>query len=196
MAARHVLRDDLPALEDALMAAFAEDPLTRWLFPEGGESVRPWFRIGLRSGMKRGHTYRSGDRSGASIWAPPGVNNLDRNEGGELARAMADHYGDAGSARLAAVAEATGAAHPHEPHFYLFVIGVSGRSRGVGAELLAPVLRICDEQSWPAYLESSNPLNQSFYLRHGFTALDEIVPDGGPPLLGMWREPRPVTPAS
>ena len=27
------------------MAAFADDPLTRWLYPDGGESARGWFRI-------------------------------------------------------------------------------------------------------------------------------------------------------
>ncbi len=172
------------------MDAFKDDPLTQWLYPDGGETCRPWFRVALRAGLKRGHTYRSADGTGAAIWAPPGVGNLDRHEGGELMQAMAEHYGEAGSARLAAAAEATGAAHPPTPHFYLFIIGVSGRSRGVGAELLAPVLRICDEQGWPAYLESSNPLNESFYHRHGFSGLYEIVPEGGPPLLGMWREPQ------
>ncbi len=171
------------------MDAFKDDPLTNWLYPQGGESARPWFRVALRAGLKRGHTYKSDDGTGAAIWAPPSIGHLDRHEGGELTQAMAEHYGAAGVARLAAVAEATAAAHPPAPHFYLFVIGVSGRSRGVGATLLEPVLRICDEQSWPAYLESSNPRNESFYRRLGFSARYEILPEGGPPLLGMWREP-------
>jgi len=172
------------------MQAFAEDPLMAWLYPDAGETVRSWFRVALKAGAKRGHTYRSDDSSGVSIWAPPGVNNLDRSEGNALRDAMLDTYGEAGLARLMAAAEATGAAHPAEPHFYLFIIGVHGRGRGVGAELLAPVLRACDEQGWPAYLESSNSRNVSFYERHGFRATEEIVPDGGPTLLGMWRDPQ------
>ena len=176
-------------LEDALLAAFADDPLTGWLYPDGGDTARGWFRVALQAGLRRGHTYRSADGSGAAIWAPPGQRHLDRAEAAELAEATERHYGKAGLDRLAAVAEATSAAHPREPHYYLFIIGVAARSRGIGAQLLAPVLRACDEQGWPAYLESSNPRNVTFYERHGFGAVAPIVPDGGPSLLGMWREP-------
>lgn len=169
------------------MRAFAEDPQMNWLYPDGGESIRPWFSIALRAGLRRGHTYRSADHGGASIWAPPGVNNFNRSEGESLYQAMHDAYGDEGLVRMSAIAAASAAAHPHEPHFYLFILGAADRGRGVGAELVAPVLRICDEQGWPAYLESSNPRNVSFYERHGFEAMAEIRPEGGPPLLGMWR---------
>jgi len=171
------------------MAAFADDPLTRWLYPDGGETARGWFRIALQAGLRRGHTYGAAGGSGAAIWAPPGVRNFDRAEAAELAAVSEQHYGQAGLDRLGAVAEATGAAHPREPHFYLFIIGAATRSSGVGAQLLAPVLRTCDEQGWPAYLESSNPRNVTFYERHGFRGVAPIEPDGGPPLLGMWREP-------
>ncbi len=190
MTARHVLRADLPLLEEVLLDAFAEDPQLTWLYPDGRETARGWFSIALRAGMRRGHTYRAADGTGAAIWAPPGVNNFDRAEGAALRDDMAAGYGDAGLARLTAVAEATAAAHPHEPHFYLFIIGVAGRGRGTGAELLAPVLSICDSQGWPAYLESSNPLNVSFYERHGFTPTQDIVVEDGPSLLGMWRAPQ------
>ena len=102
---------------------------------------------------------------------------------------MAESYGVAGTERLDAVAAARSALHPIEPHFYLLILGVATKGQGVGAELIAPVLRVCDEQGWPAYLESSSPRNVTFYERHGFAALHEIVVEGGPPLLGMWRPP-------
>lgn len=190
MTARHALRSDLPALEDALLRAFEEDPQLTWLYPDGGETARPWFSIALRAGLRRGHTYRSEDGTAAAIWAPPSVGNFDRAEGTALRDAMAAAYGDAGLARLGAVAEATGAAHPTEPHFYLFILGAAERNRGCGAEVIRPVLSICDTQGWPAYLESSNPRNVSFYERHGFVPTTEIRPDDGPALLGMWRTPR------
>lgn len=189
VSARHALREELGQLQDALIDAFAEDPLMQWIFPDGGEARRPWFGVALRAGLRRGHTYRSGDCSGAAIWAPPGIGSFDRTEAAELYQSTRELYGEAGIERLQAAGAATAAAHPSEPHFYLFIIGVAGRSRGVGSSLLSPVLRICDEQSFPAYLESSNPRNVGFYERHGFRGVGEIVPVGGPPLLGMWREP-------
>jgi len=191
MAARLVARNDVPDAVDTLLRAFSEDPLTVWLYPDGGEAARSWFEVGVRAGVRRGHTYRSGDGGAVAVWAPPSVNNLDRNDGAALQAAMAEHYGDAGLARLAAAAQATGVAHPHEPHFYLFLLGAAERGRGGGAEAIAPVLRACDEQGWPAYLESSSPLNVSFYERQGFTPTRPIEIDGGPTLLGMWRDPQP-----
>jgi GNAT superfamily N-acetyltransferase len=189
MAARHVLRDDLSDLEDVLMLAFADDPHLEWLYPNDAAARRTWFRTALEAGRRRGHTYRTDDGTGVGIWSPPGVNSLSRADGAVLYQQMAESYGVAGTERLDAVAAARSALHPIEPHFYLLILGVATKGQGVGAELIAPVLRVCDEQGWPAYLESSSPRNVTFYERHGFAALHEIVVEGGPPLLGMWRPP-------
>jgi hypothetical protein len=44
----------------------------------------------------------------------------------------------------------------------------------------------------PAYLESSKGRNVPFYERHGFTVTRELkIPDGGPLLWLMWRDPQP-----
>jgi hypothetical protein len=48
-----------------------------------------------------------------------------------------------------------------------------------------------DAEHAPAYLESSNPDNIPYYLRFGFEVTGEILlPDGGPTLTPMWRQPR------
>jgi hypothetical protein len=189
MAVRHVLRDDLAELQDVLMQAFADDPHLAWLYPDHGEARRTWFRIALEAGRRRGHTYRSTDGTGVAIWSPPGVNSLSRADGDALYENMAEHHGEAGTVRLDAIATARSTFHPSEPHFYLLTLGVATPGGGAGGALIAPVLRTCDEQGWPAYLESSAPRNVTFYERQGFTALHEIVVEGGPPLLGMWRAP-------
>jgi GNAT superfamily N-acetyltransferase len=193
MPARHALRSDLPTLHAALEQAFAEDLLVSWLCPDPGPSRTTWFDVALRSGLRRGHTYclKEAPEAGAAIWSPPDVGNLNRSEGAELAAALTAQYGEAGAVRLAATGAAVGAHHPTVPHFYLFVVGVSPshRGRGAGAALLAPVLATCDAQGWPAYLESSHPRNVSFYERLGFRPTADIAIDGGPTLLGMWRDP-------
>lgn len=85
-------------------------------------------------------------------------------------------------------------AHPHHrPHWYLNVIATrpSHQGQGLGARALRAVLDECDARGEPAYLESSNPRNQTLYRRHGFEdfAYPIDLPDG-PALYPMWREPR------
>jgi ribosomal protein S18 acetylase RimI-like enzyme len=83
--------------------------------------------------------------------------------------------------------------HPHEPHWYLATLGtaVEMQGRGVGSALLRPVLSHCDAAGLPCYLESSKERNVPFYRRHGFEVVHELkLPDDGPPIWTMWREPR------
>jgi hypothetical protein len=43
----------------------------------------------------------------------------------------------------------------------------------------------------PAYLESSKEKNVPFYERNGFKVRERFeVPNGGPPIWLMWREPQ------
>jgi N-acetylglutamate synthase-like GNAT family acetyltransferase len=83
--------------------------------------------------------------------------------------------------------------HPVEPHYYLSVVGTDPDKQGggVGSALLAPVLNRCDASQTAAYLECSKESNVSFYARHGFELTERIdLPDDGPPLWLMWREPQ------
>jgi L-amino acid N-acyltransferase YncA len=48
----------------------------------------------------------------------------------------------------------------------------------------------CDRHHMPAYLESSNPANLSFYERHGFEVLGTIQVGASPPIFPMLRHPR------
>ena len=42
-----------------------------------------------------------------------------------------------------------------------------------------------------AYHEATTPRNRALYERHGYVHQGEFVlPDGGPPLWRMWRDPR------
>jgi ribosomal protein S18 acetylase RimI-like enzyme len=83
--------------------------------------------------------------------------------------------------------------HPTEPHWYLMLIGSdpSVRGAGFGQALMRSRLDRCDAERVPAYLENSNPNNESYYLRFGFEIMGEIrLPDDGPTMWPMWREPR------
>jgi GNAT superfamily N-acetyltransferase len=83
--------------------------------------------------------------------------------------------------------------HPHEPHWYLLALGVEPelQGRAIGTQLMAPVLERCDREGTPAYLESSKERNVPLYERNGFRVTEEFrVPNGGPPIWLMWRDPR------
>jgi ribosomal protein S18 acetylase RimI-like enzyme len=81
--------------------------------------------------------------------------------------------------------------HPHQPHEYLWFLGVvpAAQGRGVGSALITPVLERADEAGYPAYLEATSPRNRALYERHGFRAGAPFAVAGGPPLWPMWRDP-------
>lgn len=85
-------------------------------------------------------------------------------------------------------------AHPRErPHYYLSLLGThpEQRGRGLGMSLLAANLELIDEQGMPAYLESSNAVNDRRYEALGFERVGAFcTPDGAVTASTMWREPR------
>ena len=83
--------------------------------------------------------------------------------------------------------------HPRTPHYYLDSLGVEPgvAGEGIGSALMEPVLERCDAERMPAYLNAGSARSRDLYLRHGFEVTEEFrLPDGGPPLWRMWREPR------
>ena len=96
-----------------------------------------------------------------------------------------------GSVRLLKLLGAVERAHLREPHYYLFAIGAdpAQQGRGVGAALMAPMLARCDAERVPAYLESSNPANLTFYRRHGFVETCELRFGGDAVVTPMRRDP-------
>jgi ribosomal protein S18 acetylase RimI-like enzyme len=81
-------------------------------------------------------------------------------------------------------------AHPQEPHYYLFLLGVVPEQRriGLGSMLLEALLQRSSREGMPVYLENTNPANRDFYKRHGFTLLRTLdASSNGAVLDLMWR---------
>jgi hypothetical protein len=51
-------------------------------------------------------------------------------------------------------------------------------------------LRVVDNDHLPAYLDSPNPRNVSFYERHGFVVTGEAQAGTCPPIVSMLRAAR------
>jgi GNAT superfamily N-acetyltransferase len=133
-----------------------------------------------------GHTYVV-DAQGAALWTPPGLRTDTE--------AMSAFFGersipDRMETALPGFIEMA-ECHPDEPHFYLQFIGArsTARGQGVGSLLLERVLRTCDDEGVPAYLEASTPRSAALYERHGFEPLTSIALSERVSLIPMLRPP-------
>jgi len=87
--------------------------------------------------------------------------------------------------------EQIGGFHPAGRYWYLAQIGVEPghQESGHGTTLLQVGLNRCGRDGLPAYLESANPRNRTFYERHGFEVLGEVQVADSPTVWPMRRLP-------
>jgi ribosomal protein S18 acetylase RimI-like enzyme len=190
---RVVTADDLDALGAVLGRAYADDPVWTWVYPQPDRSRRlaRMFRSLLRATRERGATVLTDQAArGAAIWQ----RSDDRSLGalGNLRMGTTIITSGARIRRSHAVMRALERRHPHEPHWYLAVLGTdpAHQGEGVGSALVRHVLDDRANTTEPAYLETETEANVPFYERHGFEVIGELdVPSGGPHLWLMWREP-------
>ena len=194
---RKATKGDVPALTAALARAFDDDPLVNWMVAQDKRRARRVFdamELTLKKmSMPHDEVYTTDGIDGGALWAPPGKWKLGILQQLML---MPDMLRIATYKRLPKVMGGINAIekkHPHQPHFYLFVLGVDTekQGRGIGGQLMQPVLERCDREGIPAYLESSKEKNVPLYERNGFKVTEVFnVPNGGPPLWLMWRDPK------
>jgi GNAT superfamily N-acetyltransferase len=195
-AVRKATVEDIPRLADALSRAFDSDPPMQWLLPDSGtrvERARRLFEVMLRRvHLGRDYCYTTEDVVGGALWVPPGTWRLGVVDQVVLLPGMLRVFGR-GIARAQRGLTAMESGHPTVPHYYLDSLGVEPewQGRGLGSALMQPVLARCDSERMPAYLNAGSPRSRDLYLRHGFRVTEEFrLPEGGPPLWRMWREPR------
>ncbi len=179
--------------------AFYDDPVMTWLFPDERPRLAQLYRL-FATMTRHHHLSRGGvevacDGPGvgaAASWDPPNQWRETRRELLAQAPAFLRVFGFH-SAQARGVQEVMMRAHPDEPHWYLAAIGSDPtvRGKGFGQALMRSRLQRCDAEYCPAYLESTKPENVPYYQRFGFSVTAEIrLPNGGPPMWPMWREPR------
>ena len=187
---RKATTDDAEELSRTLAAAFLDDPVFAWGYPDSGRrrTILPAvFRIVARAYLPYEQTYTTDHVVAGAIWAPPGAEGDDD----DLAEALGEASGEY-APRVFQVFELLAEQHPDTEHHYLFFLGTrpGWQSRGIGSALMRPVLDSCDRNGVPAYLEATSERNRSLYLRHGFKVISEIHLPNGPCLWPMWREVR------
>ncbi|WP_042375996.1 GNAT family N-acetyltransferase [Streptacidiphilus melanogenes] len=194
---RQAIGADLAGLVGVLARAFYEDPQFLWSLPDQRGRLRRIERIfdtilrheALRHGTVQLAEDDAGTTLGGAVWLPPHhwrdplSRQLITAPGFLRGYGRRIGYGNAFQG-------ACWKAHPREPHWYLYILGVEPdlQGRGVGAALLRAGLERSDAAGLPAYLESSNLANVPLYQHFGFTVTGRLaLPPGAPEIPTMWR---------
>jgi len=198
---RAFTKADLKQASTMMARAFDDDPLMAWIFPDERQRRRrlpAFFAASMRgTGLRYEGTEVmdiDGAIAGCASWLPP---EAWMPSGWRQLASLPGYLRTLGT-RFAVAGETYGAMmrlHPRRPHFYLAGIGTDPplQGTGIGSALMRSRLARCDRSGMPAYLESSKATNVPFYERHGFTVTQELkIPNGGPLLWLMWRDPQPL----
>jgi GNAT superfamily N-acetyltransferase len=187
---------DVERVAAASARAFYDDPLQVWALPDDTTrlaKLEAMFALQTRvAALPLGECYTDESCSVACFWAPPGQWQPPPDVVAELAplrEILAE-----GLTRFIAAMQAMHVVHPNDPHWYLQGLGTDPprQRHGLASASLVPVLERCDAEGVPAYLESTKERNVAFYEGHGWRVTGTIdLPEGGPRLWSMWRDPRP-----
>lgn len=193
--ARKATMAEARTVAETLAAAFFQDPVIAWGWPaqERRLQILPdFFEVMVNVSTDYDLVYATDDLTGAALWVPPTAQEPTAEEAEAFAAAIRSATREFAPLVLQLLATLD-EHHPHEPHFYLPIIGIrpEHQGKGLGTALLAPVLEQCDREQIPAYLEATSERNQALYRRVGFRTVGQIALPYGPALLPMWREPKP-----
>jgi ribosomal protein S18 acetylase RimI-like enzyme len=182
---------DMDALIAVVVLAFAADPVARWMYRDAQRYLAyfgRFIRAFAGKAFSSGTVWRIEGNLGVALWLPPGVKPdedaiaaiLDESVPGDVMPNVNAMFGE------------MAVYHPRGSHWYLPTVGVDPlvHRKGLGSALLTQALHRCDQEHTPAYLESSNPANTTFYQRLGFEVLGVIRAGHSPPMVPMLRSAR------
>lgn len=193
---------DLPYIVATLGTAYMNEPLAAWIVGKNCKHLKPilkgyFYAIADAFYLPSGGVLMTEDRTGAMFWLPQtvSVQDLRITKLPQLFWPMI-RYGGAASIgmirRIMIVSSLTENKHPHEPHCYVYLLGVHPKlqGRGIGSALLDEFIACCDHEQCIGYIETATPLNRVLYERYGFQVVDEIIfPEEGPRIWCMVRQP-------
>ncbi len=182
---------DKQQIIDSLVLSFGADPFERWLYPDPHAYLTnfPIFLEALTARTFETDTaYYVDGFAGAALWLPPNV-YLDEEK---IIASLEKTINKQKQNNTMGIMEQMDRYHPHEPHWYLAIIGVDPavQGQGLGSIMLQHTLALCDQDRSLAYLESTNSKNISLYEREGFELLGTIQVGDAPPMFPMLRKPR------
>jgi ribosomal protein S18 acetylase RimI-like enzyme len=130
---------------------------------------------------------------GVALWMPPGTFPMSARRKARMTPALLRTASVAPRSfpaftRVGIVLER---AHPGDESWYLQALGVHPRAqrRGIGRQLMLPVLALADESGSACHLHTSDPANVAYYQRFGFEVSQPAIQvfANGPNYIGMTR---------
>lgn len=181
---------DRPLAISTIVAAFATDPVERWLWP--AEDVYnanfPDFVAAFAGdAVEQGSGWRVTGKSAVALWLPPGVEPAEDT----IVRVLTESVPVEKHEDMFSTLEQMTATHPNYSHWYLPWLAVAPRlqGRGLGGLLLEHGLAIVDADGLPAFLDTPNPRTVSLYERYGFEVVGSAQSGSCPPMTSMLRAP-------
>ena len=189
---------DLGVLSQLIAAAFDDLAPSRWLIadPAARRRILPgYFGLCVAHALGAGLVHTTPGRDGVALWLPAGPGVLGPPPGQGQQPAGADPW----TSRFEDFDEALEEHHPvgvHHQYLAILAVHPGCQGRGIGTGLLKARHHDLDRDGVPAYLEASSPRARDLYRRHGYTlrpGAPFCLPDGGPPMWPMWRQPAQTT---
>jgi GNAT superfamily N-acetyltransferase len=191
---RAAREDELDAIAEVIGAAFLTDPVWGPALEGragGVDHLLPYWRLFVDGAQRFGTVRVLPGLEAVAVWLPPGAEELDASGVDSLVSVVESSMEAEVVADLFALYERFEASRaPLPEHAYLSLLAThpERRGRGLGQQLLASDLALWDEAGIPAYLESTNPVNDHRYARAGFQPIGGFdAVRNGAPVTAMWR---------
>jgi ribosomal protein S18 acetylase RimI-like enzyme len=188
---------DVPAIRGLIGRAYADDPLSRWIFPDAASrphACAAWYGLfveqyvdGARSSVVR----EDGGIAAVALWRLPEDRPLFSDGLPGIAGLLTALAG--GAARAAEIGDglhAIAGVIPAEPHAYLNFLAVQPdrRRAGLGREVLEPLFAAASAAGLFVHLETTDPANHGFYAALGFRETGRIrIGADGPEVRALRR---------
>ncbi|BAZ45298.1 GCN5-related N-acetyltransferase [Chondrocystis sp. NIES-4102] len=187
---------EIPLAAKILARGFFDDPMLSFIFLEREnrlDALTAFFQVFLADTVRRGEVLIAPNEAGAIAWYPTGIRLFDDcfNEVlAKLTEIITTFGGLLAAERFEQIASQAEKFEPKQVHCEVMWIALipEARGKGIGRDLLSPVLNHADEQQVSCYLVSSNLKNISFYEGHGFRQIFSIPINSQLSLTGMWRD--------
>jgi len=183
---------DADAVAATLARAFHDDPLICHLLRD--EARRPaampkLFKVLFKLGLPHGACDVTTGHEAVALWRPPGAWHIPFHQYITNGAAFIDVFGLGGAMQVMGAMDMIEKRHPHEPHWYLQVLGTdpARQGKGYGGVAIRRQLALADAAGKPCYLESSKDTNIPIYKNFGFEVTGELTLPNGPTIWPMWR---------
>jgi len=181
---------DAPTVTNVIAEAFSTDPTWTWAFPNLSARKTFW-ALQVKNALRYPYVLTTKKFEAVSVWIPPNGTELSPEDEEKLPEILRELVGDRAS-EVIELLKKFDEAHPRgEPHYFLSLLATQHKYRGfgIGMALLKEGLARIDAEKMPAYLESSNPINNQRYESVGFVPVTSFqAPGNGPTITGMWRK--------